>query len=267
MHSRLPLVPPFCHLDLPSLSKRLRGGESRVDVTDLDVGEGDGGARRVGFDIGGNSRVGGAGTTGDASLGGSGGGWVGAVEPQSIGLMVVPDGQGEDHTSLQSRAHLGETALGSELVVVTKGGLLLATEGVGDLVGGSDAGPGAHGVGDDLSVLDVEALDGAERSAGRVVTGNELGNDSYLLGSVDSHALAEEVLVTHAVGVEVTSVLVANTTVSRRSVTTICAGAAGLPANTARVGGVGRRDRVSLPDVHLRTACSVLTSSGIGIIS
>ena len=138
-----------------------RGGVGGVDVTELDIGEGDGRSWRACFNISGLSRGGGAGSTSGSRFSCCCRGRVGAVEPEGICLMVVPDGHCKDHTSFHCCAHLGETTLGSKLVCIPESRLLLTAEIIRDLVGGSDTGPGTHGVGDDLSVLDVESLDGA----------------------------------------------------------------------------------------------------------
>lgn len=100
--------------------------------------------------------------------------------------MVIPDGHNEDHSLLKRLAHGGKTSLGLVLVLVTEGGLLSVTPSVGDRVTG-EASNGSLGVGNDLSVLNVKALDLGERVA------DELGDNSKLLAGIDSHTLSIEV--------------------------------------------------------------------------
>lgn len=135
---------------------------------------------------------------------------VGAVEPVHGHGSVVPDGQDEHHV-LKGLAHLGESTLGLEVVGVVEGRLLLRAEAVGDAVGRVDAGDVGHGVGDGLAVLDVEAVDLAQRTRGGAVVGNELGHHGEGLGGVEGHAGTVELGIAHAVRVEVASRLVAKT--------------------------------------------------------
>jgi len=100
------------------------------------------------------------------------------------------------------------------LIGVIGSGFLLFTECIGDLVGGCYACHVGHGVLDYNTVLDVDAADGGEGSGGGTVIGWELGDDGEWLGGVDGHAGAVEGGVTEAVGVEITTVFVANAVVS-----------------------------------------------------
>ena len=74
--------------------------------------------------------------------------------------MVVPQRHDKNHSTLHGSAHLSRATLCLEVGVVTESGLLSITEGLGDrvvLLGhASDV---RHGVGNDLPVLNVEALD------------------------------------------------------------------------------------------------------------
>ncbi len=109
----------------------------------------------------------------------------------------------------------------------------------------------------DLSVLDVEAADLAERSVGRPVSGDELGDERELGVGVYSHAWAIKVFYALAEGIEIAAILVADTTVAVVAVTAVVAGAAGLAGGGADVGGVSGGDRVGFPDIHLVAAGSV----------
>ena len=67
----------------------------------------------------------------------------------------------------------------------------------------------AHGVRDDLAVLDVEAANLRELAVSGTRGCQELGDDGELALCVDSQAGAVKIVITHAVGVEVASVRVA----------------------------------------------------------
>ncbi len=92
-----------------------------------------------------------------------------------------------------------------------------------------------------------------------------LSHDSDLLGSIDCLAAPEEVLVTHAVRVEVTTILVADAAIAVVSITALSARAAVETLIATDVGGVGSGFRVSFPDVHLRAACSISAIASVGI--
>lgn len=179
--------------------------------------------------------------------------------------MVVPDGENEHHGLGKRLAHLGETTLLLEDVGVSKGRLLLAAVVGGDGVAG-DAGDLGLGVGDDLAVLDVEALDLGQVSGGVL---EELGDDGDLLGRVNGHARAVEGGVALAIAVEVASIGVAGAgvAVSGKGATAVIPSAHGLARGCARVGSVSRADLVGLPDVHLGAARAVRAHTGVGIIA
>ena len=90
----------------------LRGGEGGVDWAELDVRVGDGGAWGVGLDVVRYARGDSASTTGSA--GGGVGGGVGGVEPEHVGVVVVPYGHDEGHTGTEGRAHGAESTVGLE---------------------------------------------------------------------------------------------------------------------------------------------------------
>jgi hypothetical protein len=107
------------------------------------------------------------------------------------------------------------------------------------VLGRGDAGDGGERVLDDLPALDVEAADFSERSSGRVVVSNELGDNSDGLVGVDGQTRAEEVLDTHAERVEIASILVAQTLGSLGTVTTVDTTALYLAGHRADVGSEG----------------------------
>lgn len=134
--------------------------------------------------------------------------------------MVTPDGHDEGHTAGLGSAHAGDATEGLELVVVGESSLLGVTEGVGKGVSG-ETGDGGNRVLDDLTVLDVDTLDFLERAGVCAVGGDELSDDGHLCLGVDGLAGSVEPGVAHAVGVEVTTVLVADSAVPLGSVTTL----------------------------------------------
>jgi hypothetical protein len=108
------------------------------------------------------ARGGWAGTTGGTRSGRVGG--VGGVEPEHVDGVVVPDGENQDHTLGKGLVHGSEATLGSEVVVVTEGGLLVGAELLGDGIVGAETGNVGLGVLDDLAVLDVETADLLQRA-------------------------------------------------------------------------------------------------------
>jgi hypothetical protein len=216
------------------------------------------------FDVGGDTRGGWASTT-SGTRGGRVGG-VGRVEPEHVDVVVVPDGEDENHTLGHGLVHGGEATLGSEIVGVAERGLLSSAEGCGDGVVGSHTGNVGLGVGDDDTVLDVEAADLVERTAGGTVAGEELGDDGELGVGVDLQAWAVVGGVTHTVRVEVATVLVAHTTVAVGTVTAFGARASVLAVDCAAVRSVGSGVLVGLPDIHLIAAGSVVTLAGVGVV-
>lgn len=217
----------------------------RVDGSEADVGVDDLRAGGTGLDVTGDTRGGGAGSTGSTLRGGADG--VGRVEPEHVGVVVIPQRHDEDHTLGESLTHLGESTLVLEGGLVTKGSLLSVTVGIGDGVVASDASLGRVRVGDQLAVLDVVTADLGQHAAGL----DELGHDGEDLGGVDGQALAVEGGVALAVAVEVASIGVALSSVAVGAVSTsaLITVAHDLADGLARVGSERSRDRVGLPDV------------------
>lgn len=240
-------------------------GEGAVEVAELDVGVDDRCRAALGLDVLGCAGAGRAGTTSDTRSSGVGVGGVVGVEPEHLGGVVVPEGKSEHHAVLDGGTHLLEAAHGSEPVVVAEDRLLLLAEVLGDGVGGVDAGDTRHAVGDDCTVLDVEAADLSEVAAGGAVVGNELGDDGELLAGVDGHALAEEGLVAHTEGVEVATIGVTEAVVPVVTLAALSTRAASLDIDSAGMRGECSTHGVGLPDVHLVAASTVLAASCIGI--
>jgi len=244
-------------------SAAVEARDGRADGAEADVGEDDVAVGDLGLNLGRDTGGGRAST----ALGAGGAGLVdgvGRVEPEHVGVVVIPDGHDQDHRALEGLAHLSHTALAVEVIDVTEGDLLGIAPLLGDGVAGV-AGDLGLGVGNDLAVLNVEALDLAE-DASRVLV--ELGDDGHLLGGVDGHALAVEGLVALAVGVEVAAIRIANTSIALRAVgaTAAVALAAALADNGARVRSEGSSHVVGLPDIHLRAAAAIAAETGVGII-
>ena len=242
----------------------LGGGlEGRADGAELDLGEGHRGIAGGALNLLGVTGVGLAGATANTGLAGLGILGVGAVEPHHAGVVVIPDAHDQDH-GLQGVAHALKATVLSEVVIVAEGGLLGRAELGGDGVA-LDALNVGLGVGDNLVVLDPEALNLGELALVGAVGGDELGHDGHRGLGVDGVAGAVEGFVAHAEGVEVASVGVASAGVAGLGV-----GAAALVAlahsllnSVARVGSIGRGDAVGLPDVHLGAAGAVATDTGI----
>jgi len=134
-------------------------GEGGADWAELDVGVGDGSSWVGLLDSCGNTCSWVTRTTGNTWCGGSGGRWVGGIEPVHGNSRVVPDGHNQDHTTEHSLTHLSKATLGVEYVGISESSLLGVTPSLGDGVTG-DTGDGGLGVGDGYTVLDVEAVDG-----------------------------------------------------------------------------------------------------------
>jgi hypothetical protein len=203
--------------------------ESRAKRPDLEVRERDGRVRAVCLDVCGLAGCDRACAASRARLGRCGG--IGAVKPEHVDCVVVPDRQDEDLAAVHGLTHSCEAAHGAEGVGIAESGLLGCAPGVADVVLGGNASDVGDGVGDDVAVLDVETLDGGP------VRCDELYDDRDWLGCVDNHTLAIERGVAHAVGVEITIVLVAHSVVSLAScvITTLDTGASSLAGDSARV--------------------------------
>lgn len=271
--------------------------EGAVDLAELDVAVDDRGGGVVGLNVRGHTAAGRAGTARGPGVGRVNG--VGRVEPQHVGVVVVPQAHDEDHAVGHGRGHGVEAALLRKVVGAVGGRLLGGAVVVGDGVA-RDARHVGRGVANGLAVLDVEALDLVE---GAGVVSQELGHDREHLGGVDElgAAAVEPVFlcvsrlvcclplffwwsqyvrrdggdngsnlrgVTHAVGVEVASVRVTSTTVAvgRVRSAAVVTSAHVLRDVGAAVGGQGRGDQVGLPDVHLDTAGAMVADTGVGVV-
>lgn len=235
--------------------------EGGANGAEPDVGEDDAGVGAVLLEILGLAGGGGAGTAGNSELAWVGIGGVGGVEPQHVDRVVVPERHDEDVAAGERCAHGVEAAELGEGVVVAEGGLLLAAEGVGDGVAGCGRDLGL-GVLVNLAVLHVEALDLAERGAGA----DELGHDGHFRLGVELHARAVEALVAHAVAVKVAAILIADALVAVVAVAAVSACAGSDTRALAGMRGVGGRDGVGLPDVHLGAAGADVTLTGVGVV-
>ena len=137
-------------------------------------------------------------------------------------------------------------------------------------------------VGDDNIILDVESSDFTESAGGCAVSSDELGDDGEGLGGVDGFASSVEVESTHTVGVEIASISITNRRVSGTNTaigtaaTSLLGDRAGMTIIYSQSGihkrhcfdlrSVGGRDDVGFPDIHLVTARSVFSRTGIHII-
>mmetsp|Transcript_4910 Transcript_4910/g.8341 ORF Transcript_4910/g.8341 Transcript_4910/m.8341 type:complete len:500 (+) Transcript_4910:1504-3003(+) len=248
-----------------------------ADSTDLDVGEGHRGVGRVGLHVRRLSRGCGARAAADPGVGrGVHVGGVVRVEPEHLGVVVVPEAHHEHQATVERVAHALHRAIVVEPVVgLVEVRARRRAELVGDGVG--DEQPVVRGDADfrslDLEpVLDVEALDLLQVAAVGAVGGHELGHHGDGLGGVhrEGGARAEEVLNPVAVRVQVAPVLVAHPLVPavgvvRVDIPALRALALRLPHHGARVRGVRRRDRVRLPDVELRAARPEAPGARVGV--
>ena len=240
---------------------------SRTDRTDLDVGEDDGRIGALALDRGGVAGGRRAGAAGDTRLGRVLVEGVVGVEPEHLGLVVVPEGHDEDHTGVEGIAHLRETTEVLERVRVAERGLLRVAERVGDGVVLAHARDVRLRVRDHLPVLHVQPPDLGERARRAVVRRVELRDDGELGRRVDGLAEPQERLVAHPPRVEVAAVLVADAAVA---VVTVAAGgarAARLALDVADVRRHGLAVRVRLPDIHLVTAGAVLARARIHVVA
>ncbi|KAJ8109446.1 hypothetical protein OPT61_g7451 [Boeremia exigua] len=253
----------MCYRDLRV--RRLGGGglvEGGADGAELDVGEDNAGVGRVALDVNGAAGASGAGTAGNTGLVRVGVGGEGGVEPQHVDGVVVPQAHDEDVAACKRGGHAVHAAEVGEGAGVAEDGLLGGAERVADRVA-SDARDGRVAVLEDFAVLDVEAADLADAGAGA----DELRDNGHLGLGVELGAGAIEVLHAHAVAVEVTTVLVAHTLVAVGTVTALDLRRAGIKSGVlARVGGVGGRDGVGFPDIHLGAAGTHLAISGVRVV-
>lgn len=240
--------------------------EGGVEGAELDVGEGDGGVGELGLDLFGNTRVGRARAT--LVTGARAVSWVGGVEPEHVCVVVIPDGHDEDHTLGHTGGHgLESTVVFPAVLGLVKDVLGGITEFLVDGVASDTFDLGLR-VGDDGAVLDVEALDLGESAGVITSVGDELSDNSEGLAGVNDHALTVELLVAHAVGVEVTSIRVTRTSVAllRVGTTTVSSSAHDLAGLVAGVRSEGGSHGVGFPDIHLSTASTVASDTSVGVV-
>lgn len=237
--------------------------KGRVQRAELDVGIDDGSIGVRGLDISRDAGGSLALTTATAEIGvGILVGGVCGVEPEHVGVVVIPQTHDEDHTIGKCLGHVRHSTLVLECVSVPKGCLLSIAELGGDRVT-SDTCDSRLAVGYGLAALDIESLD-----LHGIAGANELCDDREFLGRVDGLALAVEVLDTHAVAVEIAAIGIANTsiTISRVCSSAAISVASGLLDSRARVRCYRRADGIGLPDIHLGTARSVPTNASIRVV-
>lgn len=197
-----------------------RGGtaESRVERSNPDVGVDDIGTTGLRLDGLRVTRGCSAATT-SSTRGTSRVCGVGAVEPEHVDGVVVPQTHHQDHTIPNCSTHVGQTAVFGEGGSLAKGGDLSSTEvGVDDI--SANSGDLGRRLGDDNAVLDVVTSDLGEGTGISAVASDELSHNGEWLGGVNSLAGAVEVSVTETVRVEITSVRVAGTSVTVATVGT-----------------------------------------------
>lgn len=151
-----------------------------------------------------------------------------------------------------------------ETVGVTEGRFLGVAEVSGNGVEGLHAGNVNLGVLDDATILNVDTANFRESARCLVVVGKELGDDCELAASVDGPAAAIEVRDSHTEGVKVTAVRITETIEATLN-STVLARAASLAINGAGMRGIGCRDGISLPNVHLIAAGTEVARSSVGV--
>jgi len=159
-----------------------------------------------------------------------------------------------------------ESTLVLEAGGVAKCRLLLVAVGLGDRVDGRvDSWDIDLGVLNDLAVLNVDAADLGEGTAGGTGVGDELSDDGEFLGGVDSQSCTVEGLVTLAEGVEIATIGIADTGVAAGGSASITL-AASLRVDCARMGSVGSGVVVGFPDIHLVATGTVWTSTSVDVV-
>ena len=236
--------------------------ERRPDRSKLDVGERDSRVGRVRLDVRGHTRASRARPTRHTGVRRRQVRRVLRVQPEHVCCVVVPDRQHKYNTARERLAHLLQSTLVREQVRVGERRLLLRAELVRDRVErGVDSGDVDFAVLDHDTVLDVETADLRERAGGRVVVGQELGDDRERLGGVDGHACTVERGVAHAERVEVAASRVTET---GGSTSALVARARIEADGAAGVGRVGGSHGVGLPDVHLAAAGTHVAGTRVG---
>ena len=179
--------------------------------------------------------------------------------------MVVPKTKRQYHPFPQSSFHSRHPTLGLEAIGVPDRSLQACAELLRDGVVCGHTRDVDFRVLDDLAVLDVNTTDLSELSVGRVIGGEELGDDGHLLGGVDCEPGAEEGCISHAVGIKVAAIGVADAIVAVGGGVAFRAAAAVLTLDSTGMSGIGSGYAVGFPDVHFVAACSVLACSTVGI--
>jgi len=179
--------------------------------------------------------------------------------------MVVPNTKCQHHSFPQGGLHAPHPTLGREAIGSPKRSLLACAELLRDGVERGHAGNVDFRVLDDFTVLDVKTADPSEAPAGRVIGGEELGDDRDLLRGVDCEPGTKERLIAHTVGVEVATVGVADTVVTVGGSVAFRAAASVLTLDGTGMSSVGIGDAVGFPDIHFAAAASVFACSAVGI--
>lgn len=177
----------------------------------------------------------------------------------------MPERHNKDHGGRESIAHAVPATLLREVIDISKDTLLLGAEVRGERATGVACNLGL-GVGNDLAVLDVQTGNLRKTSVAARV---ELSDNSHLLGGIDVEVGSRTVegLVALAIGVEITTVGIASSTISviRVGSTTRVTSARVLSELGARMRSEGCGDGVGLPDIHLGAAGTQVTNTGVGI--
>jgi hypothetical protein len=147
--------------------------------------------------------------------------------------MIIPNRHNKNHSLAQTSTDRLQAAFNRKLIGISESGLLGRAERIGDIIA-SHTGDGGLRIRDQNAVLDVVTVNRGQGAGGRAVGGEELGHNFEGLGGVDSEAWTIEVKVTHAVGVEVAAVGVAEGFVAGTDAA-LCALASGLLGHGARV--------------------------------
>ena len=93
---------------------------------------------------------------------------------------------------------------------------------------------------------------------------DELGNNGEWLGGINSQTRAIECGVAHAIRVEIASISITERGVPCANAA-VGARASSLLGDRARMRGIGSRNRVGLPDIHLVTARAIHAGTSIGV--
>jgi hypothetical protein len=234
---------------------------AKLDIAELDAGVGE-----IFLNISWSSRVGTAGTSGNTRLGRRTRNGVIAIQPEHVSLVVVPQAQDEDHTTVESATESLESTLLFKGVPVSKELLLVIAECVRDGVVGLHSTEVGLGVGDHFAILDPDSADFGQSSVVSSISGDKLGDNSECSAGIHIHSLSKEGLVAHTERVKVATILVANSSISVVAVSTFGSTASVETIDCANVGSVGRGHRVGFPDIHLNAAGSISSSTSVGVV-